>query len=148
MSYLPTAEQVAVAWLKTVTGVDATKVATTLPADVSVWAATGFWQVTVVGGTPATHTPLYMPVIRVDCWAANLASTKPPWGRAGSMAGSVVWATYHQPALLRVDPGAGFDTAHVLSTFPLSEPVRVPDDDAGFARVFVDLRLSWVVIPR
>lgn len=147
MTYLPTAEQVAVAWAKTVDGIDPTKVATSLPADAEVWAATGFVTVSVAGGSPQTHTPLYGPVVRFDCWAANLGSVKPPWGRAGSMAEAIQFATYGF-ARLDVVPGPEFARARVLSVYPLGSPFRVPGDEAGFARVFIDLRLHWTVAPR
>lgn len=144
MPHIPTAEQVAVEWAKTVDGIDASKVATKLPADVSVWAATGFVTATVVGGGDGTDTPVYGPVVRFDCWAANVDSSKAPWGRAGSLAEALRFATYshhHQD----VDLGVQFDPARILSVHPVGPPLRVPLDEAGFARVSVDVQLHWTV---
>ena len=142
MTYVMTPEQVAVAWLKTVDGIDSTKVATSLPGDPAVWGATGFVTVAVVGGTPGDHVPLYRPVVSVTAWATTPGSAKPPWGRAGSMAGAIVWATYRFRGM-PVDLGADFAVASLLSVRPLGEPRRIPDETPGFARVAVDLELSW-----
>lgn len=141
-TYVLTPEQVAVAWIKTLPTVPSDKVATSLPADSTVWGATGFVQVTVAGGTPDGYVPLYRPVVQVDCWATNPGSDKPPWGRAGSLCQAIIWATYRMRGMV-VDLGSDFAVASLLSVRPLGEPRRIPDDEAGFARVQVDLELSW-----
>lgn len=143
-TYVVTPEQVAVAWVKTVPTVPADKVATTLPADSTTWGSTGFVQVSIVGGAPEPHVPLYRPIVQVDCWATNPGSAKPPWGRAGSLAQAIVWATYGHRYATPVSAGSDFQDALVLSVRPISEPRRIPDDEAGFARVQVDLELVWV----
>lgn len=141
-TYVMTPEQVAVAWLKTLPTIPSDKVATSLPADSTVWGSTGFVQVTIAGGSPASSVPLYRPVVQVDCWAATTGSAKPPWGRAGSLAQAIVWATYRFRGQV-VNLGTDFAVASLLSVRPLSEPRRIPDDEAGFARVQLDLELSW-----
>lgn len=144
MAWFPTAEQLAVAWVKTVPEVDPSKVATTLPADAAGWAASGFVQVGIVGGSPSVHTPLLSTVVSVHCWAANLNSNRPPWGRAGSLAAAIVWATYGHPAAV-VDLGVEFHRARLLSVYPLSSPRRIPGDEAGFAHVEFDAAMAWTV---
>lgn len=147
MTYYPTAEQVAVAWVKTLDGVDPTKVATTLPGDATVWAETGFVQLTVVGGSPGRDSQLYSPVLAVDVWAANVGG-KAPWGRAGSLAGAVVWGSYNGVAPNLLDLGVEFHRARVHTVSTLSEPRRIQGDEAGFARVQFDAALTWSVVPR
>lgn len=144
MAHIPTTEQIAVEWAKTVDGVDPTKVATTLPADAAVWASTGFVQVTAFPGSADVHVPMFAPVVRFGCWAANLNSAQPPWGRAGSIAQALMVATYshtHQD----FDLGAEFHAARLLSVYPAGVPVRVPADEAVFAHVYLDLVLGWTV---
>lgn len=141
---MPTAEQVAVEWLRSVEGIDPTKVATNLPADAAVWGATGFAQVTVTGGSPAVHTPLNRPVVTVDCWAAKPGSSRPPWGFAGSMAAAIVWAAFRQ-RVVTLDLGVEFRAPRVLAVSAISEPRRILDDEAGFARVQVDLLIVWAL---
>lgn len=147
MTYYPTAEQVGTAWVKTLDGVDATKVATALPGDANVWASTGFVQLAVVGGSPRIHSQMYSPVFQVDCWAANVAG-KAPWGRAGSLAAAVVWGCYHGPAPVLVNLGSEFHMGRVHAVIPLSEPRRIEGDEAGFARVQFDMALTWSLVPR
>ncbi len=144
MPHLPSAELVAVAWLKTLDGVPSDGVATTLPGDPTVWAANGFVQVGTVGGSPAVHTPLRTPVVQVDCWANNSNSAKSPWGKSSALAELVVAATYSIRPRLLVMP-EGFHNARLNTAWPLTEPRRIPGDEAGFARVNFDLALSWVV---
>ena len=146
MPLFPTAEMMAVAWLKTVDGIPSDKVATSLPGDNSTWAASGFIQVSVAGGTPQSHVPLYAPVIQVDCWANNANSQKPPWGKAGHLAGAIQWATYSQGAQVGVLPMLDdFYDVRVTTVRCVSEPRRIPGDDAGFARVQLDLEFSWTL---
>lgn len=144
MAHFPNAELVAVAWVKSVPGVDPTKVATSLPADTSVWSATGFVQVGVVGGSPNVDTPLFAPVVQVDCWTNAVNSNKPPWGQAHALAGAIMWATYrHEPTTVAMPEN--YHPARLLSVYGLSEPRRIPSDTAGYARVQFDLAMVWTV---
>jgi hypothetical protein len=144
MSYFPSSEQVAVAYLKTVAALDPTKIATSLPADAAVWAASGFVQVQVVGGTPEVHVPKFSPVIEVTCWANNSNSQQPPWGKASHLAEAVKFSTYSQRSVLLETPENFYDV-RLLSVYPVSEPRRVLGDEAGFARVSVDLAFHWTL---
>jgi hypothetical protein len=146
MAYAPSTEMVAVAWGKTIDGVDSTKVATSLPGDPTVWAATGFVTVTAFPGAVGTHVPLYSPVVTFDCWANTPNSNKAPWGQAAALAMAVLQATYDaQP--LDVEVPAGYSGARVLSVYPTTMPRRVPSDTSGFARVSLDVSIAWTVIP-
>ena len=141
----PSTEQVSVAWLKTLPGLPANQIATTLPADNSSWAASGFVQVAGVGGTPQVHIPVFEPVVQIDCWANNVDSQKPPWGKAAHLAEVIVWATYSalQPGVF--DLGANFYPPRLMAVYPLSEPRRVLHDEAGFARVQFDMAFRWTL---
>src|SRR5690606_12473205 len=141
--HYPSAEMVAVAWTKAVGGdVDPSKVATTLPADPAVWAATGFTTVTVLNASADAHVPLFEPVIAFDCWACAPGSNKAPWGQAGAIAAALQWATYRtaQPTL-SMPPG--FHPARVLTVRHLDGPFRIPADEAGFARVRLHTQITW-----
>jgi hypothetical protein len=145
MSHHPSPELVAVAWAKTVGGdVDPTKVATTLPGDATTWATSGFVVATVMTGNADRDLPWFEPVVSFDCWTAAPNSNKAPWGQASAMAAALQWATYRRtfPALTMP---AEFYPVRLLGVSAVNGPTRVPGDEAGFARVRLDVALSWTV---
>lgn len=147
MAHAPNAEMVAVAWAKAIPGVDASKVATSLPGDVTAWAATGFVQVTAVGGSPEVHTGLRRPVVTFDCWAATPGSQRPPWGKAATLAERVFSAFYDEtrlPALVSFGD-LDYPPVHIRTGWPVTEPRKFPGDPSGFARVMFDAQLIWGV---
>lgn len=141
----PSHELVAVAWLKTLTGIPTAQVATNLPADNESWAASGFVQVTAVGGNPNIDIPTFQPVVQIDCWANNVDSLKPPWGKASSLAERIVWASYGVQQPGSIDMGANFHSPRLMSVYALSEPRRILSDEAGFARVQFDMSFRWTL---
>lgn len=145
MALHPTSELVAVAWLKTLAGLTAGNIATTLPKDVTTWATAGFVQVTGVGGTPNMYVPMANPVVSVDCWAATAQGANPPWGKANQLAEIIRTATLAHtafPVLVDYTPG-NYNPARLHSAFLLTEPRRVPNDPGGYARYTFDLQLAW-----
>lgn len=142
MPHFPSPEMVAVAWAKTVPGIDPTKVATTLPGAVAVWGATGFVTVSVLNSDAAPDVPLFSPVVAFDCWTAATDSNQAPWGQASAMAAALQWATYRRSTVPVVMP-ASYSPARLLSMYPVDGPRRVPSDPAGFARVRVTVALVW-----
>ena len=80
----PSNEQVAVKWL---TGIPALsgRVATSLPTDLSTWAASGFVTVGNAGGTPHMYYQLARPVVSVHWWAVTVSGSNPPWGVASDL---------------------------------------------------------------
>lgn len=144
MSLHPTNELVAVAWLKGVTGLG-DRVATELPSDNTSWAASGFVQVTAIGGTPEATMPVARPAISVDCWAVNADTGRPPWGRANQLAEYVRAAVHDHTATPRaVTMPAAYAGARVLTAYMLNEPRRIRTDPADYARFNFDLHLSWI----
>lgn len=159
MSYVPSAELVAVAWLKNIFSPTFDNIATNLPGDNTTWSDDGFIQVGVVGGSPGVHVPMRNPVIQVDCWACNLNSQKPPWGKASALAETIVEALYDPESVgealtMPGTPGM-YLRARVLSAYAVSEPRRLtlgrqttPEDSAtGFARLQFDMSMHWTAIP-
>lgn len=144
--HYPTAEQVAIAWLMTVPGVTPEKVATRLPADDTTWALTGFVTATTVGGSPASrYVPMREPILQIGCWAVNPGSAKPPWGKAGELAGRIVERTYTDLAPGEFTVRNGFLPVLLRSVWPLSEPRRITEDEAGYARYQFDLAFAYTV---
>lgn len=141
--YLPTSDLVAVAWLKAVAGINPASVATTLPSDASTWADEGFVQAqTITGVTDADLPQWRRPLVQVDCWANAGTSNKPPWNKAARLA-ELVRAATEGPTGRIVDLGASYLGARVLSVYLSSEPRRVEDDPAGYARFTFDLHVDW-----
>ncbi|MFE9391707.1 hypothetical protein [Streptomyces sp. NPDC006784] len=139
-------ELVAVAWLGSAAGIDPGQVATTLPSDASTWADDGFLQVTPgIGGSMQLHYALREPVVQVEAYAVNVNSGKPPWGKAASLMEAVVAATYDEAGMQRtLTLRPGFPQARVLTAHLLTEPRRMPDDAASYARYVTDLALHWI----
>jgi len=141
-------EAVAIAFLKTVPGINALKIATVLPADKAAWAASGFIQVTAVGGSPSMDLPQANPVLTVDCWANNGDSAQAPWGKAANLAENIRYALYTNPTFFgkQVDPGSQFALVRVLSAWFITEPRRITGDPNAYARFSFDLTLVWTEV--
>lgn len=147
MALHPTSELVAVAWLKTLSGLTAGNIATTLPKDVTSWATAGFVQVTAVGGSPNRYVPVANPVVSVDCWATAAQAANPPWYKANQLAEIIRTATLAHTAFpVLVDPPGTYNPARVHTAFLITEPRRVTNDPAGYARFTCDLQLAWVEV--
>jgi hypothetical protein len=140
---LPNSDLVACAWLASLAGLSAGMVGTTLPKSNATLAASGFVQATVFGGSPLAEVPQNHPVVSIDCWASNVSSSKPPWGRANQLAEIVKAATYSPGAILTLP--AGYHKARILHALALSEPRRVLGDVASVARFTFDVSFNWVV---
>lgn len=145
----PTSDLVAVAWLKALAGLTDGQVSTTLPQDTTTWATAGFVTAATVGGTPDMYVPMARPAVSLDCWAVSPNSGSPPWGKANQLAEIVRAAVYNLAEVtpLLVSLPATYNDARVLSAYLLSEPRRVHDDDASYARYTCDLQLHWVEVP-
>jgi hypothetical protein len=149
--YYPTNALVAVAWIgQRVAGIAPGQVATRLPQNPATWGDEGFVQVTPITGSPDVDVPVRKPLVQVDCWAAAVdaggnVSTRQPVGKANRLAELIRVATedgalYGKPVTMP----ANYSGAIVLSAYPLTEPVEVPDDPSGYARITFDLALDWV----
>jgi hypothetical protein len=135
----PNTELVAVAWLRSIPGV--TQAGTTLP-DAEKWAASGFVQVVGVGGFSDPYVPMIAPSVGITCWAANLDSGSPPWGKAAHLAESIRWACYRLGNTSPAVP-VSYAGARLMSAFLLSEPRRVSSEPTSYARYDFDLGLRW-----
>lgn len=135
------------AWLRLVSGLPASCIGATLPSarrdPVPDWVTDGFAQYTVVGGSPAIDVPLRRPVVQLDFWATTVDQRAVPWGRASALA-ERVWAWTHSDiheTVLTVPDG--YDVPVLRTVVPLTEPRKVPDDPAGFARFQFDAMFTW-----
>ena len=140
----PNSELVAAAYFRALPGIVPAQVAMTLPEDTSKWSDAGFVELTIVGGTPGMYMESRNPVVSVDVWAVNPNSSKAPWGKAFTLAQTVLDGMYG-PVPSSLEIPAGFDPARVASAYPLSEPRRIENDDASYAHVQFDASLVWVV---
>lgn len=149
----PNTELVAVAWVRTITGVPAQYVATTVPEltdpnDNTSWAASGFIQVgPVVGGSPEMYVPMRKPVVQITCWAVAPTGRRPPWGQANYLAELVVAGCYDSTAHRTISMvPSGYQQALVHDAYA-TEPRRVPGDQGNYGRYTFDLFLDWTVVP-
>lgn len=151
----PDGALVADAWLKLVAAdaldLPASCVGTTLPAargadgaTPAAWTTHGFVQHTVVGGAPGIHVPIRRTVVQVDCWAVTLDSRSVPWGRASGLAEGVWTRAYLETTQERtLSVPAGYAPPMLKTVIPLTDPRRIADDGAGFARFQMDLEFNW-----
>ena len=141
--YLPTSDLVAVAWLKSIGTLPATGVATTLPGDPATWADEGFVQAQTITGVAEVDVPQWRrPLVQVDAWANAGTSNKPPWNKAARLVELVRAATEGPTGRVVSLPGDYLD-ARVLSVYLETEPRRIEDDPAGYARFSLDLHVDW-----
>lgn len=145
----PTGDLVIVTWLKGISDLG-NRVATELPTtDPSTWAASGFTQVTTVGGAPSIDYALANPVASLDFWAYAADSGRPPWNRANQLAEIVRRACLDHATVPRaLTLPAAYEDARVLTCYPTIEPRRVRSDEAQFARFTMDVQFSWVEVPK
>lgn len=148
----PNSELVTLAWIKdVVTAYDVATGSTLQGPDpdtqVLSWGKTGFVQAISVGGSINGNTPMRQPVMSIDCYAANVDGGRPPWGRANSIAETIVrasrsflWGDTQRAVTL---PGT-FGRALVRDGSALAEPTRRPADEANFAHYGFELSISWL----
>jgi hypothetical protein len=147
VSLHPTNELVAVGWLRGITELG-DLVATDLPQDNTTWSASGFVQVTAIGGSPEATLPIAKPVFSLDFWACNPDSGKLPWWKANQLAEHVRAAVHdHEDTPRLVALTGAYNDARVLTGYLVTEPRRIRDDAADFAHFSADLALAWVEIP-
>lgn len=139
-------ELVTVAWLKTVTGIAASgMVATTLPADNSTWAASGFVRVgPVVGGARDIYVPIVDTVVQLDGFGVNPNSLNPDWATANELLMRIWNACYDGTGLgVALTTRTGYEDAIVMAAWPETDPRRLYDDPAAYGHYVMDLHLRW-----
>lgn len=146
--FLPHSELVAQAWIRQLQGVPTNGVGTTLPKDNTTWAASGFVQIGTVGGSPNEYLPVSNPVIGVEVWACAINSSQPPWGKANQIAEIIKAAGYGSADSLNnpqrvVALAPQYQNARVLAAYAITEPRRVPADDARFAHYNFNMQFIW-----
>lgn len=147
--FLPHGELVAQAWLRQLQGVPSNGVSTTLPKDNSTWAASGFVVIEVVGGTPDLYNPISNPVVSIKCYACSLNSSQPNWGKANQLAEIIKLNGYGtvdsvNNAQRVVGLAPQYQNARVLLAYPVSEPRRMPGDEARFALYQFEMQFVYV----
>lgn len=155
----PTSDLVGVAWIASIPGIQADKVATNLPRDQLTWKDTGFITVNTIAGDPHLYLPIRRPVVQVDCWGVNPNSDQPPWGRTNALAELIRAHLEETPRpasfyrALSFAGSIGYRQAVVMQAIMRTEPRRgivlgaVPaGDEASYARYMFDLELHWRVV--
>jgi hypothetical protein len=157
----PTSELVAAAWIAAMTPIPAAMVATQPPQDVNQWTAfvapgsagsaniRQFVTVRVVGGTPGLNTPVWKPVVEVQCYATNPGSNKPPWGSANQTLELIRLATFNRTAnefgrALSISVGnVVYNGANVLQAVMHTEPRRLYSSIQNYAVYQADMGITW-----
>jgi hypothetical protein len=141
----PTIDVVAVALIRVLSAIPASRVDTTLPKDTAVW-SDGFVQVIGVSEQSGMYVPLHASVINVSCWATNIGSGKPPWGKANQLSEIIKVACLEHsnfPVTLDLSTLGDYGPARVHSAYFITEPHRIPSDEGSYARYDGDLQIHW-----
>jgi len=136
---------VAVAFLRTVPDLDPALISTTLPKDATTW-ADGYVQVVGIGGLPGIYVPLHASIVGVSCWAANVESGKPPWGKANQLAENIKAECLNHsnfPKTLDLTSFGDYAQVRLHTAFFVVGPRRIPSDEGSYARYDGDLQLNW-----
>jgi hypothetical protein len=144
-TFRPTIDVVAVALVRVLTSIPASRVDTTLPKETTVW-ADGFVQAVGISEESGMYVPLHTSMITVSCWATNIGSGKPPWGKANQLAEALkVECLDHSnfPITLDLSPFGSYAPARVHSAYFVNEPHRIPSDEGSYARYDGDLQVHW-----
>jgi hypothetical protein len=138
-------EAVSLAWVASLAGIPAA--GDRLPTDNSTWAASGYVVGVPAGGASNIYYPLHEPVATFQCWASNLNSGMPPWGKARNLVEVIRAETYrHVPRFLTLTPGS--ENARVLQTHFVGEPRKVYGDLGDYAAYSCDVQFHWVPVPK
>jgi hypothetical protein len=141
----PTIDVVAVALIRVLSAIPASRVDTTLPKDTAVW-SDGFVQAVGISEQSGMYVPLHASVINVSCWATNIGSGKPPWGKANQLAEIIKVACLEHsnfPVTLDLSTLGDYGPARVHSAYFITEPHRIPSDEGSYARYDGDLQIYW-----
>lgn len=110
------------------------------------WGSTGFVVVSGITGQVNRDVPMRQPSVSLDVYAANVAGKKPPWGRAFAIA-EALWAwqfdTETHDTQRPVALPTGYPGARVAGYSTLTEPSRRLSSPANYARVGLDVAISW-----
>lgn len=143
--FVPSPEEVVKAWATTLLGWDAARMSTRLPASEVVEGPLGFTTLLSLGGSPERNQIIQAPVVRMDFWAKASGSAKPQWGTAFNLAGLI--PRNDQPShVARLETGASTFPVNLLAAFAITEPRKIENDPASYARVSLDLQTSWAII--
>jgi len=143
----PSAQQVTIAWLKTIPELNAADVASTL-ALIKDWSGQDFIVAGVgLGGIPRQGMATRFPVIQVDCFAKAPNSSRPAWNRASMSAEAILDATYGAgQSNTNLEIPGGFMAAYLSSVEAMSFPRRVENDQAAIARYTLDVQMTYIPV--
>lgn len=141
MALFANPELVAISWLKLVDGLPVNQIGTTLPSDNTTFTASGFVQVTAIGGVPDKDTFMQTSRIQIDVWAYNTNSSKPPWGKAMHLAMTIKKGIESAPR--EVELPDGYNDAYVHQVIVMIDPRRILGDEANLARYSFDVEFYW-----
>lgn len=124
-----------------------------LPTDQTKWTDSGFTTYTNLGGPGSGELPKSMVGFTISSWAtlgAGNVSRTPPWAKAFDRAMTVYAALQGIEANdfygAHETRSTGYYPHTVITAWPTSEPMDIPGDPSGFARVDFDIMLQWAAV--
>jgi len=138
---VPSGDFVGVHWLRTIPGVPAEQINTTVPEKSPDFEENGFIQVSLVSGSMHPNFHQFSSLLQTDTWAYQSRSKRPPWYKAASLASEITMACPSAARSHLVLPH-NYVPVRVFSVLVEVGPMRFPSD-AEFARYRLDLRMYW-----
>ena len=119
-------------------------VAARLPADRTVWAASGFVTFLSVGGVYRPELVQRRPVYTLSVWANAGDSARPPWGKANELAEAIREVADNRKGGNVRPVGPNTHGRFIVSNFVvLNEPRKITGDESAYARFDLDVELWW-----
>jgi hypothetical protein len=146
MAKAPTNELATMSWLRTLPGISHEMVGTKR-LDPELMPSEGFLTVRTVGGSSNIYIPQRSPVMQITAFAFDINGDRrdPPWAAAVNLLEEIrEYCMYEQFNFKGVIPTEnGYDDVCVQSANPLTEPAKVPGDDARMAEYTMDVQINW-----
>lgn len=145
-----TDEVVTKAWIAQLPDFNADMVGEQLPRDRTLWAASGFFTVTVLGGSTLPEARFESPVMAVQSWAVEPGIDRPPWEKARQLIAMIQAGTYQPPGASgwRIELPQCGENAVVKTAYAISKPRRVYGDFGDYAGYVLNLVLNWVPVAK
>lgn len=116
-----------------------------LPTDNTTWGTSGFFVLTVIGGTHGVYTgSLRSPVLQIEAFAIQPNGDRPVWGAASNAIEALARACDDKDRMQRLlTLPHGYGTARMLGGYALSEPTKGYKNNQSAAIYRADFHFRW-----
>lgn len=138
-------EKVTAAWLATLPGITSAMVGGTVPSNNGTWAASGFIELSGLGGNADLDFPVDHPIVNLKFWTVDPDSGLPPWNRAADLGEIVKDGCLSNGVGVILDLPTSDQNARILSVYMKQTPRRMYGDVGDYACFVAELAVHWAV---